>query len=79
MGRGSVGGLGVGGGFLDFGCRKKPPVRGRAERGRVSKGAARRAWPGTRPTGPPGGEEGGRVDDRKLGFLCFVCVGRARP
>lgn len=27
----------MGDGFLDFCCRKKPPVRGRAERGRVSE------------------------------------------
>lgn len=40
-GRGNVGWMGVGGGFLDFCCRKKPPVRGRADRGRVRKGAAK--------------------------------------
>lgn len=40
---------GAGGGFLDFCCRKKPPVRGRVDRGRVRKGAekeseARDSW-----------------------------------
>lgn len=30
---------GAGGGFLDFCCRKKPPMRGRVDRGRVRKGA----------------------------------------
>lgn len=35
VGRGNMGWAGVGGGFLDFCCRKKPAVRGRADRGRV--------------------------------------------
>lgn len=64
MGRGNVGWVEVGDGFLDFCCRKKPPVRGRAERGRVSeqRGCKGELGQGLGQQGPPGGEEGGRVD-----------------
>lgn len=66
VGRGSVGG-----GFLDFCRRKKPPVGGRAVRGRGEGG-------GRAGEGPPSGRGGrdGSSSVGRLGGLCFVCAGR---
>lgn len=80
MGRGNVGWVGVGGGFLDFCCRKKPPVRGRAERGRVSKGAAKESL--ARDSANPasrrrGGRAGRRIESWAF-FVLFVWAGLGR-
>ena len=60
----------VGGGFLDFCCRKKPPVGGRAARGRAKEGRGRgEGW--EEGPGLLKAEGGGRGGRGKVGLPLF--------
>lgn len=70
---------GAGGGFLDFCCRKKPPMRGRVDRGRVRKELRRRARPGTlrRACWRRGGRAGRWIESWAF-FVLLVWAGLGR-